>query len=77
MNQNKNKDKNEDVNNQVEDENITSVNNENTQSNEIRNILILCFIISFVFPSYWVGGKSSIWWQYPMPIQIIRWFFIY
>ena len=49
----------------------------NTQNNEIRNILILCFIISFVFPSYWVGGKSSIWWQYPMPIQIIRWFFIY
>ena len=43
---------------------------------EIRNILILCFIISFFSPSYWVGGKSSIWWQYPMPIQIIRWFFV-
>ncbi|MAV58478.1 MAG: hypothetical protein CMG07_00815 [Candidatus Marinimicrobia bacterium] len=48
----------------------------NTPNNEIRNILILCFIISFIFPSYWVGGKSSIWWQYPMPIQLIRWFFI-
>ena len=38
MNQNKNKDKNEDVNNQVEDENITSVNNENTESNESTSI---------------------------------------
>ena len=48
----------------------------NSQNNEIRNVLIFCFIISFIFPSYWVGGKSSIWWQYPMPIQIIRWLFI-
>ena len=48
----------------------------NFPNKEIRNILILCFIISFIFPSYWVGGKSSIWWQYPMPIQIIRWFFV-
>ena len=34
MNQNKNTDKNEDVNNQVEDENTTSVNSDDTQSNE-------------------------------------------
>ena len=34
MNQNKNTDKNEDVNNQVEDENTTSVNKDDTQSNE-------------------------------------------
>ena len=45
-------------------------------NNETRNILILCLIISFIFPSYWVGAKSSIWWQYPMPIQIIRWTFL-
>ena len=32
MNQNKNTDKNEDVNNQVEDENTTSVNNNDTQN---------------------------------------------
>ena len=38
MNQNKNKDKNEDVNNQVEDENTTSVNNDDTQSNESTSI---------------------------------------
>ena len=31
MNQNKNTDKNEDANNQVEDENTTSVNNVDTQ----------------------------------------------
>ena len=34
MNQNKNTDNNEDVNNQAEDENTTSVNNDETQSNE-------------------------------------------
>ena len=45
-------------------------------NNETRNILVLCLIISFIFPSYWVGAKSSIWWQYPMPIQIIRWTFL-
>ena len=38
MNQNKNKDKNEDVNNQVEDENTTSVNIDDTQSNESTSI---------------------------------------
>jgi molecular chaperone GrpE len=34
MNQNKNTHKNEDVNNQVEDENTTSINNDGIQSNE-------------------------------------------
>ena len=38
MNQNKNTDKNEDVNNQVEDENTTSVNIDDTQSNESTSI---------------------------------------
>ena len=38
MNQNKNTDKNEDVNNQVEDENTTSVNSDDTQSNESTSI---------------------------------------
>ena len=34
MDQNKNTDKNKDSNNQVEDENVTSVNNDDSQSNE-------------------------------------------
>jgi molecular chaperone GrpE len=38
MNQNKNTDKNEDVNNQIEDENITSVNKDDTQNNESASI---------------------------------------
>ncbi|GIR62765.1 MAG: hypothetical protein CM15mP67_08680 [Alphaproteobacteria bacterium] len=38
MNQNKNTDKNEDINNQEEDENITSVNNDDSQSNESTSI---------------------------------------
>ena len=38
MDQNKNTDKNEDANNQAEDENTTSVNNEDTQTNESTSI---------------------------------------
>ena len=38
MDQNKNTDKNEDANNQAEDENTTSVNNEDTQSDEGTSI---------------------------------------
>ena len=38
MNKNKNTDKNEDVNNQVEDENTTSVNNDDTQSLSLIHI---------------------------------------
>ena len=38
MNQNKNIDKNEDSNNQVEDENATSVNNDDSHSNEGKSI---------------------------------------
>ena len=38
MNQNKNTDKNEDVNNKIEDENITSVNKDDTQNNESASI---------------------------------------
>ena len=38
MNQNKNTHKNEDINNQVEDEKTTSVNNDGTQSNEKTSI---------------------------------------
>ena len=38
MDQNKNTDKNEDANDQVEDENITSVNDDDTQSNESASI---------------------------------------
>ena len=38
MNQNKNTDKNEDTNNQAEDENTTSINNDEIQSNESTSI---------------------------------------
>lgn len=30
-------------------------------------------LISLLWPAYYVGGKSSIWWQYPLPLQILRW----
>ena len=48
---------------------------DNTDKNEVRNILLLTLFFSFIWPSYGVGGKSSIWWQYPLPLQMLRWYF--
>ena len=48
---------------------------DNTNKNEVRNILLFALLFSFIWPSYGVGGKSSIWWQYPLPLQMLRWYF--
>jgi len=34
----------------------------------LKYALILCFL----YPAYYTGGKSSIWWSYPLPIQALR-----
>tara|TARA_B100002051_G_scaffold134631_1_gene127896 strand:- start:717 stop:1751 length:1035 start_codon:yes stop_codon:yes gene_type:complete len=44
---------------------------------EIRYILMVCFMICLIWPAYGVGGKSSIWWNYPFPMQILRWIFLF
>jgi len=49
---------------------------DNVSKNEIRNILLIALFFSFIWPSYGVGGKSSIWWQYPLPLQMLRWYFL-
>ena len=43
---------------------------------DIRHLLMICLLICFIWPAYGVGGKSSIWWQYPLPMQILRWVFL-
>ena len=43
---------------------------------DIRYLLMICLLICFIWPAYGVGGKSSIWWQYPLPMQILRWVFL-
>ena len=35
----------------------------------IKHSAILCIL----WPAYYVGGKSTVWWCYPFPLQMIRW----
>lgn len=37
-----------------------------------KQLLWYALILCFVYPAYYTGGKSSIWWTYPLPLQIIR-----
>lgn len=37
-----------------------------------RRIVFLSSAVSMLWPMYYVGGKSTIWWVYPLPIQVIR-----
>lgn len=42
---------------------------------DVRKYVLLSCLISILWPNYYAGGKHSIWWNYPLPIQLIRWFF--
>lgn len=37
-----------------------------------RRLVFLSAAISVLWPMYYVGGKSTIWWVYPLPMQLIR-----
>lgn len=37
-----------------------------------RRVVLLSSAVSVFWPMYYVGGKSTIWWVYPLPIQMIR-----
>lgn len=46
------------------------------KDNEMRDIRVYCaiaMIISLITPNYYAGGEKTIWWQYPLPLQILRW----
>jgi len=38
----------------------------------VRRIVFLSTLVSVLWPMYYVGGKSTIWWVYPLPVQLIR-----
>lgn len=38
----------------------------------LNRLLWLALILCFVYPAYYTGGKSSIWWTYPLPLQLLR-----
>lgn len=40
---------------------------------DVRRYALLACLISILWPNYYAGGKHSIWWNYPLPIQIVRW----
>lgn len=35
-------------------------------------LLVYAVILCFAYPAYYTGGKSSIWWNYPLPLQLLR-----
>lgn len=37
-----------------------------------RRLILVCAAVSVVWPMYYAGGKSTIWWTYPLPIQVFR-----
>ncbi len=43
--------------------------------NDLRLATLYVAILNLFFVNYVAGGKSSIWWIYPFPIQMIRWIF--
>lgn len=38
----------------------------------VHRVALVCLALSAVWPIYYVGGKHSIWWSYPLPVQVIR-----
>lgn len=38
----------------------------------LHKLLWYALILCFVYPAYYTGGKSSIWWTYPLPLQMLR-----
>ena len=43
--------------------------------NDLRLSTLYVAILNLFFVNYVASGKSSIWWIYPFPIQLIRWIF--
>lgn len=39
----------------------------------IRTLTLVASLVSLAWPIYYAGGKSTIWWCYPLPLQVLRW----
>lgn len=46
---------------------------ESEQAEDLNKLSLVAFVLSFLWPAYYAGGKTTIWWQYPLPIQLVRW----
>jgi hypothetical protein len=40
---------------------------------ELRVLTVVSGISCLLWPTYYAGGQKSIWWSYPLPIQLVRW----
>jgi hypothetical protein len=38
----------------------------------LNRMLWLALILCLAYPAYYTGGKSSTWWTYPLPLQMLR-----
>jgi hypothetical protein len=43
------------------------------RSLDLWRLCCIACILSLGWPTYYAGGKTSIWWQYPLPVQVVRW----
>ena len=41
---------------------------------ELKSLLLTGLFLTILWAPYYAGGMRTIWWQYPLPIQILRWF---
>jgi hypothetical protein len=41
----------------------------------IRNLVLISALIAYLSPN-WIVGGPDVMWQYPLPLQALRWFFI-
>lgn len=41
-----------------------------------RQYVVLAGLFSILAVNYYTGGEKTIWWQYPLPLQIMRWVFL-
>lgn len=38
----------------------------------LNRLLWIALLLCLAYPAYYTGGKSSIWWTYPLPLQMLR-----
>ena len=41
----------------------------------VRRLCLIAALVSLVAANYYAGGESTIWWEYPLPLEIVRMLF--